>query len=362
MAEARARNVPPQPPLATDIQRLLGLSMLRDIAYDPANGTLAATRVDASGTETRIKLEVHAEDRTWLAKAAGRDRLKCELRLASGEGNVRLVLLGCQGGAAWKDGAMIDLETPSFALEKLATRSRLNELGKQCAAVAHEIRQPLSTIAMASENLRLTLAAEGSVLPAALTALEHIQDDVEQARAIIDQTLNYAAGRNAGGSPLQTADLGRAIEHAVRLLAYQMEKTGTGIELKGLEKPLPVAVRQIELEQILLNIVRNGMESIEARKAGGWSGTGTIRIAVETSGTRLHCTISDNGVGLSETQRECGFQPFVTTKGDDGNGLGLYICEELLAKSGGYLRLLPGDGEGAKVEIVIPVERKRIRR
>ncbi|MBO9601083.1 MAG: hypothetical protein J7496_01110 [Novosphingobium sp.] len=356
-------NSSPFPFLAADVQEHLGLIVLRDVAYDAASGKLTAKRLEAEGAHAEILLDIHPDDRAKLAGAAGQDRVKTELRMAGGQqGNAGLVLQGCRGGTAWAHGAMIDLPSPSFALEKLATRSRLAELGKQCAAVAHEIRQPLSTIAMASESLRLLMTQHGGLPEQALAALEHIQEEVERARTIVDQTLDYAAGRSASpgrsARPDETAapaaDLGRAADHAVRLLTYQIDKAEIDLRERSLSGPLAVAMPQIELEQILLNILRNSIESIDARRQAGWTGKGKIGLAVDADERQLRLTVSDNGTGPGWSQPASGFQPFVTTKGEDGNGLGLYVCEQLLAKAGGHLSLHPGEGEGARVEIVVP--------
>jgi|GEM_PF-722284 len=351
-------------PLAEDIQQRLGLVILRDAAFDPASGILTATRLDVNGPQTRIRLEVHADDRARLAGAAGSECVKADLRIIEDtQRNVSLVLRECQGGTAWTHGAMLDLQTPVFAIEKLATRSRLAELGKQCAAIAHEVRQPLFTIAMANENLRLILKAQPDLPPQAAVALDHIQQETERARAIIDQTLDYGAGRSGKGPPAPTdgehatpqADLAHAAEHATCLLTYQMEQAEIDLDTGNMAEAPPIAMPQIELEQILLNVLRNAIESIGTRKKAGWSGKGAIRLALDSGEKRLCCTISDNGAGLGGAEPESGFQPFATTKGDEGNGLGLYICEQLLARAGGGLRLLPGDREGAKVEITLPL-------
>lgn len=356
-------NSAPFTSLAADVHEHLNLILLGNVVFDPASGSLAAQRLESDGSTSSIRLDIHADDRAKLAEASGQGQVRADLRMAAGpQGNFGLVLLECQGGTTWARGAMIDLPTPDFANEKLATRSRLAELGKQCAAVAHELRQPLFTIAMASENMRMALEEREDLPQPAISALEHIQQEVERARAIIDQTLNYAAGRSGntpetarGSARHRQADFASAVRHAARLLAYEMEKGEIGLNLGMIVSPLPVAMSQIELEQILLNILRNSVESIETRKLRGWPGKGTVELRLEQSASQMRCTISDNGIGLAGTEPESGFQPFVTTKGDDGNGLGLYICEQLLAKAGGRLRLLPGEAEGALVQITLPL-------
>lgn len=347
------------PALAADVHERLGITILRDITFDPSSGILSATVLQIDAPRSPVQFEIHRDDHAKLVEAAGAASAKLDLRVTSGgHGNICLVLLGSDGGAAWLQGAVLDLPTPAFALEKLATRSRLLELGKQCAAVAHEIRQPLFTIAMASENLRFALDADPGLSHRAAGALDHIEEEVERARAIVDQTLNYAAGRGAKGASVaerRQGDVTRAVAHARRLLGFDLEKAEIAFS-DGTFANLPhVALPQVELEQVLLNILRNAIESIQARKRTGWSGDGAIRVAIQIGETALRCTVSDNGAGLDNTASESGFQPFVTTKGEDGNGLGLYVCEQLLGNAGGSLKLLPGDREGARVEIEIPL-------
>ncbi len=347
-------------PLVNDLQAYFGLFMLSDVIFEPECGILSGVPAGMSagtvGPAARFRIKLHADDCGVLESMAGMDGVRAELRPAEARhSSFRLVLRDCRGGTSWRHGAMMELHAPAFLIAELAARSRLAELGRQLSMLGHELRQPLATISMANENLRVVLANAAQDSPHVVHALATIAEQVDRAQAMIRQTIDYAAGRASAGQP-ELAELARAAANAARLLVTQLEDAGIELELEPEQAGhrLPVALSQVELEQVLVNIVRNAAESIWARRRLGWNGTGRIAIRLRAEDTQFICEIADNGAGLSRGTPESGFQPFATTKGEEGTGLGLYLCEVLLAKAGGRMRLLPGMSEGARAEIILP--------
>jgi two-component system sensor kinase FixL len=233
-----------------------------------------------------------------------------------------------------------------------AGKSRLAELGQLTCTIAHELRQPLFTIAMASENLRLMLDSEDGDRARMQQSVERIAEQVQRAQTIIDQTLAYATGVNAAPG---VADLGEAAANAISFLSGMLEFSEVEIKADWSIEPALVGVSRIEMEQVFVNLLRNAVESVEDRRREGWRGMGKIVLTIERVGHTVRCIITDNGAGMTPSTSQAAFEPFFTTKMRNGTGLGLHICRQILEKASGVIRLVPGAVEGARVEIRLPV-------
>ncbi|MFT4053289.1 MAG: ATP-binding protein [Novosphingobium sp.] len=249
-------------------------------------------------------------------------------------------------------GCGVDQAEIQHLFKTIAAKARLADLGEQSSELAHELRQPLFSIAIANENLRLLLERADGMQPQLGRAIERIAEQVQRAQTIIDHTLAYASGKSQGSV---SADFGLAARDAVRFLSPLFDKTEIAVEQCRTPVPANVGMCQIEAEQVFVNILRNAAESIEARREAGWQGEGRIAIRLDIEKDTLRCTISDNGAGLSVEQARGAFQQFFTTKPRNGTGLGLHICRQVLGKIGGTVELTPGEAEGARVNIALPL-------
>lgn len=245
-----------------------------------------------------------------------------------------------------------DLEEAAPLFDLLAVKARMADLGEQSAALAHELRQPLFSIAVANENLRMMLGRSDMTRGQLEKATARIAQQVERAQTIIERTLAYAAGRTAEGLG---ADIGLASGNAIEFLQPLFEAENIEIDDNTAHLHATVALCQVELEQVFVNILRNAAESIAARREAGWQGVGRITMRFHRKTDSVTCTVSDNGAGLSkEVAREV-FAPFFTTKARAGTGLGLHICRQALNKVGGSIRIAPEDRTGARVELELPL-------
>lgn len=243
-------------------------------------------------------------------------------------------------------------ESAARLLRSGAGKTRLAELGQLSCTIAHELRQPLFTIAMASENLRLMLESEASDRERMQLSVDRIAEQVQRAQGIIDQTLAYATGAD---TTVGVADLGEAAANAIRFLSGLLETSSTEIKADWSITPVLVGISRIEMEQVFVNVLRNAVESIEDRRRAGWEGTGKIVLTIERVGSSVRCIVTDNGAGVTREVSEEAFQPFFTTKARAGTGLGLHISRKILAKAKGVMRLIPGPVEGARIEIRLRV-------
>ncbi|WP_404476311.1 sensor histidine kinase [Novosphingobium sp. BL-52-GroH] len=246
----------------------------------------------------------------------------------------------------------IELGDARQLFDTLAAKSRLADLGEQSSALAHELRQPLFSISVANENLRMMLGRSDMTRAQLDKAIGRIAEQVERAQTIIDRTLAYASGNGPGAV---IADIGLAASNAVEFLRPLFETADIEIDDRGAHVHAHIGLCQVETEQVFVNILRNAAESIESRREAGWRGAGRVAIRITMQGTGIHVVVTDNGAGLSGDTARAVFQPFFTTKPRIGTGLGLHICRQVLGKVGGVVRLLPGESEGAQVEIQLPL-------
>jgi two-component system C4-dicarboxylate transport sensor histidine kinase DctB/two-component system sensor histidine kinase TtrS len=243
-------------------------------------------------------------------------------------------------------------EPAARLLRSAAGKARLAELGHLSCTIAHELRQPLFTIAMASENLRLMLDSEGSDRERMQQSVHRIAEQVQRAQTIIDQTLAYATGVDTEAG---VADLGEAAANAIGFLSGLLESSQVEVKADWSLAPVFVGVSRIEMEQVFVNLLSNAVDSIKDRRLTGWRGIGKIVLTIERVGANVRCIITDNGAGLTPQMSEAVFEPFFTTKARTGTGLGLYICRHIVEKAGGVIRLVPGPMEGARIEIRLRV-------
>ena len=229
--------------------------------------------------------------------------------------------------------------------KRLEQSERLSSLGQLAAGVAHEIRNPLNAISMASQRLQreyLPCEEDKSREFGHLTGV--IRDEIRRLNVIIEDFLTFSRSRRL---ELREFSLTEVIEKLVRLLGEEARARGIALSLKPEQSPLMVPMDVDKLQQALINIIKNAMESI--------AGEGTIDIVVERqAGERAVIRISDSGSGLTPEEVEKIFNPDYTTK-EKGLGLGLTIAHEIVRGHGGTIRVQSNVGRGTTFEIVLPI-------
>jgi two-component system C4-dicarboxylate transport sensor histidine kinase DctB/two-component system sensor histidine kinase TtrS len=249
---------------------------------------------------------------------------------------------------------LVQLEPAARLLQAPAADGRPGDLCDVGGLLAHELRQPLFTIAMANENLRLILESEEFDREVVRRSVMRISEQVEHAQAIIQHTLLDASRR---ANACDTGDIVASVAYAAHLLETLQDAHDVQIVWRLPPAGLLVAASRLELDQVFCNLLRNAIESIDDRRKAGWDGRGRIVVTIERCGDDVRATIADNGAGLSPSAEKFVFKPFYTTKADDGTGLGLHLCRQLIGKAQGIIALKAGNVEGAEVEMVMPLVR-----
>lgn len=230
--------------------------------------------------------------------------------------------------------------------ERLAHAARLGTLGELAAGIAHEINQPLAAISSYADATRRMIQNRSGDTAALLDALGKIAEQADRAGQVIERTRRFIRQRDAAHESLDCNDMIREVQ---ALAEMDVLRHGLVLELRLSTTPLPVIGDPIQLQQVLLNLLRNGVDAM-----AGVRHDNTIVIGSGPRGrdwVEIH--VDDAGCGLSEDAQSRLYQPFSSTK-PDGLGLGLSICRSIVEAHGGELRHSPRETGGTRFSLVLP--------
>lgn len=230
---------------------------------------------------------------------------------------------------------------------QLEKAERLSSLGMLAAGVAHEIRNPLNAISMASQRLkREFVPSETQKKEEFETITMVIRDEIRRLNGIIEEFLTFSKSRRLELRENAVQDL---LQKIVNLVSAEAAERGVIIRTDWQSAPVVIPMDMDKLQQALLNFVKNAVESISD------SGEVTLAIRNEEKGL-AKIVITDTGCGLTAPEVERIFNPEYTTK-EKGLGLGLSLAHEIIRGHGGEIRVKSRKGEGTVFEIFLPRER-----
>ena len=233
----------------------------------------------------------------------------------------------------------------------LAHVNRVTTMGELTASLAHEVNQPLSAIAANGHACLRWLSADPPNLAKAREAAERIVRDGQDAGEIVRRV--RALFRRAPGEK-DVLDLNEVIGEVLRLLRGDAGRRGIAVET-DLDKKLPsVVADRIQLQQVVLNLVLNGIEAMD--QVADHPKTIFIRSAWESPNAAV-VEVRDNGAGFENPERA--FEAFFTTK-QNGMGMGLAICRSIIEAHHGRLWVAPSEGPGARVCFTIPLKSREM--
>ncbi|RPH98281.1 MAG: PAS domain S-box protein [Lysobacterales bacterium] len=236
--------------------------------------------------------------------------------------------------------------------EQLLHADRLVILGELTAGIAHEINQPLTAIAAYADAGRAMLgriADEPGAMPAEdmHSICERIGGQARRAAEVVQRLRGLV---RSGRMSKARHDINDIIRNILLLFEFEVKKTGTELVFLPLEPAESMYVDEIQVQQILVNLVKNGLDAIaESGRSGG-----RVEIRVSRAGTEVLIAVSDNGPGVPESHRAQLFDAFFTTK-PKGVGLGLSICRTIAAAHGGTLRYAQAELGGSCFTLSLPL-------
>ncbi len=229
-------------------------------------------------------------------------------------------------------------------LDDLARAGRLSTLGELSASLAHELNQPLCAVtSYASASRRLLERERLDDLRDALAQLDSNAHRAAETIRLVRASAMSEAPREIAVAPREL------ITPVLDLLDPELRRRRVRIET-DVGRSLPrVVVAPVQIEQVLVNLLRNAMDAVEMRSDG------TIRIAARDRGTALEITVTDNGPGIPEERLATLFDPFANWK-SGGIGLGLPISRSLVEAHGGQLTATNLEDGGARFRFTLPLE------
>jgi signal transduction histidine kinase len=257
-------------------------------------------------------------------------------KIYDARGQVAYTVTVLRDFSTWKKLEQLQLERRMLEMEKFAATGRL------AGTIAHEINNPMEAIKNAIYLLK------GQMEPASEPIYEVLKSETERVTRIVRQMLGLY--RNAG--QLGSFDLNAVIEDTLTLFGRPLSKAGVSVD-KRLGKLPPLKGSADQFRQLLSNLVVNSRDSMpeggklvirtrHVRASGGVHGWTTISVA-------------DSGVGIPRELQASMFEPFVTTKGEKGTGLGLWIVKGIVENHTGRIQVRSTVGRGTVFKLSFPV-------
>lgn len=232
--------------------------------------------------------------------------------------------------------------------------SKLSSLGRQSAAICHELAQPLNVVSLGLDNLKreVLIAAPPENL---IKRFDRLSASIRRAGKILDRFRMLARPPSPSMTVLKIKSV---VSSAIESVADVYQLANTIIEVNA-PRDASVRANSIELEQVFINILMNAKEAIVGRNDGR-SEHRKVRITVDivNDDQNVEVAVHDSGPGLPDELVKYGIRPFRSTKISQGGiGLGLAISDATIRSLGGELRFESRDG-GASFIVMLPLERQ----
>jgi signal transduction histidine kinase len=230
------------------------------------------------------------------------------------------------------------------AHKKLIQAEKLASIGKLAATIAHEIRNPLTSVKLNIQKV----VGDNRLGPVEQEHLAISQEGIAQIEKFIKELLNFT---RVSGLQVARFPVSQILEESVKMVADCFQQKKIVIERKVDERLPEVLVDGDKMRQVILNVLRNACEAIEE--------TGKISLSASLAGDgrlkKIRIRISDSGCGIPEKDWENIFEPFFTTK-PSGFGLGLANARKIVEQHKGTIRVVKKRSPGTSFEILIPCE------
>lgn len=230
----------------------------------------------------------------------------------------------------------------------LAHAIRLTSLGELAASIAHEVNQPIAGILANGQAGLRWLQRQPPDLEAVSTSLTGLIDEAKRARTVINGV--RALARNELPHP-ERLELAVLIDETLRLLAYELDRSGV-VAVTHLDRTLlPVWGDRVQVQQVLINLVLNAAQAMAGQMDGGHK----ITVSTSAGDDAAIVLIEDTGPGVPTNVQERLFTAFTSTR-SDGMGIGLSVCASIIRRHGGRIWLDQRQGQGARFAFSVPFQ------
>jgi PAS domain S-box-containing protein len=241
-----------------------------------------------------------------------------------------------------------DITERKLAQDALLRSEKLASVGRMAATIAHEINNPLDAVM----NLLYLAKSQVDLPQLSREYIEMADEELNRIAHITRQSLGFYRESNAA----ELISVNAVVESMLELMKSKIKMKEAVIERQWRQEEMVTAVKG-ELRQVFSNLLANSLDAIDEH------GTIKIRISAEKAPgngrRRVRVTIADNGKGIPANSRAHLFEPFYTTKGAIGTGLGLWVCKQLIDKHQGRIRVhtsANGPRSGTIFSVALPVE------
>lgn len=225
-------------------------------------------------------------------------------------------------------------------VEKELQRSeRLAALGKMAAGVAHELRNPLSSI----KGLALLLRAKFSAESSGVETADILVQEVERLNRSIGELLDYAKPAKLNKISVNVNSI---LEKTLLLVGVDLQSLDISLDFQFTEELSVIKADEDKLKQVFLNLFLNSTQAME--------NGGRLTVHTRQKGSSVVVIVEDTGNGIADENLQKVFDPYFTTK-NDGTGLGLAMSVKIIEEHGGEIVLTSRVGEGTRVEVLLPV-------
>ncbi|WP_353204241.1 PAS domain-containing protein [Sphingomonas sp.] len=238
----------------------------------------------------------------------------------------------------------IDITERQELAKELLHVSKRTAMGDMAAAIAHEINQPLAAISLYLEAADALL--ENESLPAH-RPLALAKDQCHRAGEIIKRVRSFVSGSEVVKCP---ENLTMLVDEACNLALIGSRESGITTTVEHKQADTAVFADRVQIEQVIMNLVRNAMDAMGEMRASKIHITTTNGV----NGMAM-VTVSDIGPGISSEVVARLYEPFVSTKGKRGMGVGLSICRTIVEDHGGKIWAEPGVSTGTSFHFTLPI-------
>jgi signal transduction histidine kinase len=232
----------------------------------------------------------------------------------------------------------------------LIRSGKLSAIGELSSSVAHEINNPLNTMAICTQSL-----LDRAKSPALLASpdfedfpeyLKTVNDEIFRCKTITGGLLDFARHKEPRRSPV---DLDELIANTIPLVSHRAKQMGQSIVFMPSSRPVVAEADADQIKQVVLNILINALDHNSSR--------GEVRIRAERGEGHAVVSVQDDGCGIPPENLAKVFEPFFTTKSaGKGTGLGLAICQKIIDSHHGRIEVTSRLGQGATFTFYIPLD------
>ncbi|MBI5958494.1 MAG: GAF domain-containing protein [Chloroflexi bacterium] len=234
---------------------------------------------------------------------------------------------------------------------KLVQTARLLAMGELAAAVAHQINNPLTTILGDTELILQDLSSDDLNRE----AIEAISRAGKRALEVVRRLLTMAR-QQPEDNVLQALDVNETIYNTLTLVRGHIQQGSIALHVELQKEMPPVVVNQGQLEDVWMNLLMNARDAVVHRVDPQIA----INSRYDQEHRQIEVMIGDNGIGIPMELQSQVFEPFFTTKPPgEGTGLGLHICQQIVHKCHGQIRLESAYNQGTRFIVSLPVETKQ---